>query len=60
MKNAVVIYPTSFNELISVLRHQLELMYSTLINLSQDSNSFEQMKRTVIFFRLLKCKWNRL
>ncbi len=47
-------------QIISIFRDKLELIYLKLINLCDDSNYFQQIKRTVIFFRLLKCKWNRL
>jgi hypothetical protein len=47
-------------EITSLFHNQIEMIYSRLINLSHDSCYFEQTKRTVILFRLLKCKWNRL
>ena len=46
--------------LTSFLRRQLESIYSILMNLSHDRTYFDQIKRTVILFRLLECKWNRV
>jgi len=48
-------------ELTIILRNQLELVFRKLIEISDKKPEyFEQIKRTLIFFRLLKCKWNQL
>ncbi|CAF0761377.1 unnamed protein product [Rotaria sordida] len=54
------IYMNSFTEqMISTLRDQLNLIYITLTDISNVPHYIQQIKRTVILFRLLQCKWNQ-
>ena len=54
------VYSPTFDQIKTILRDQLESMYQILLSLSLDSNCSQQIKRTVIFFHLQICKWNRL
>lgn len=54
-------YSNYIQELTVILRNQLELVYENSIKISnKNPEYFEEIKRTLIFFRLLKCKWNKL
>jgi hypothetical protein len=60
IKHSSFIYSPITDQIATILRHQLQSIHQILLNLSHDSTYFHQIKRTEIFFRLLKCKWNRL
>lgn len=51
----------SQKELRIVLETEFDLIFRKLLKLSdEDQQSFEQMKKSLFSFRLLKCKWNQL
>ncbi|CAF0777980.1 unnamed protein product [Rotaria sordida] len=54
-------YTSFVQQLTNTLRNQLELVFVKLIEVSSNNSIyFEQMKRTLIFYRLLTCRWNKL
>ncbi len=54
-------YSNFVQELTLMLRSQLEVVFRKLIDISDKKPEyFQELKRTLIFFRLLKCKWNKL
>jgi hypothetical protein len=54
-------YSNFIQELTSILRNQLEIIFRKLIEISDKKPEyFEEIKSTLMFFRLLKCKWNKL
>ncbi|CAF4058749.1 unnamed protein product [Rotaria sp. Silwood2] len=60
ISNIKCVYMNSLTEqIISTLRNRLRLIYLTLTDIYNASNYTQQIKRTVILFRLLQSKWNR-
>ncbi|UJR21090.1 hypothetical protein I4U23_024190 [Adineta vaga] len=49
-----------FEQITSILRNQLDVIYFQLTNLAQETNDNKQIQRSKIFFRLLHFKWKQL
>ncbi|CAM4821042.1 unnamed protein product [Rotaria magnacalcarata] len=58
IKNSTLI-KQSLIEQIKMLRNELASIYATLTDISHDLNCNQQIKRTVILFRLLQYKWKQ-
>ncbi|CAF3222391.1 unnamed protein product [Rotaria socialis] len=58
IKNSTLI-KQSLTEQIKMLRNELASIYATLTDISHDLNCNQQIKRTVILFRLLQYKWEQ-
>lgn len=54
-------YTSEIKQLKSLIERQFDLLFYKLVDVSFDDKSYyQQIQRTLFFFRLLKCKWNKL
>ncbi|UJR28413.1 hypothetical protein I4U23_009653 [Adineta vaga] len=61
IKTIPSIYSNEIKQLKLLLEHQFDALFHKLVKVSIDDQTyFQQIERTLIFFRLLKCKWNKL
>ncbi len=61
IKTIPSMYSNYIQQITIILRNQFELVFQKLLEVRfDDSDYFKQIKRTLMLYHLLKCKWNKL